>query len=142
MLNIATGRPSAIAVPLGGGAVWRLRPASAFEAHRAGAAAGIMLAGLIESEDAAALAIAALGEQYEGADFQQAEWKSAAARDLALIELAVICSEGWDGVAIGKQPIEPTRQNIALLLRDVHVNDKVYKALNAGIHEEIAEGNA
>lgn len=141
MLKLRKGKPKASPVPLGGGAVLFVRPATAFEVDAAYAAAFKLAAGLIEGEAAAETASAILGEEFQRADFTQHGWIDAMAKRIATLELAVLCNDGWLGVADedGK-PIEtPTREWLALLLRDREVAVRVDAAINARVHEEIAE---
>jgi hypothetical protein len=139
MLDLTRGRPVAAPVPLGGGAVAMIRPATAFEVDKAGAQVRIWLAALVEAEDAAARLSDALGEEFAGADFAAPEWRAAVADRLALLELASLCIQSWSGVGIGDEPVEPSREAIALLLRDAVLSQRIRAAIERGIHVERLE---
>lgn len=141
MLDLTRGRPVAVPVALGGGAVAFVRPATAFEVERAAAFVRIHLAGLIAAEDAAALAAQALGEEFAGADFADPQWQAAAADRLALLELATLCLESWTGVGVDGAAVEPSREAIGLLLRDPVISRLVRAAIEVGVHRERDEGN-
>src|SRR5262245_45663139 len=100
MLKLSRGKPATTKVPLGGGAFLRVRSATSFEVERAAASTAILLAGLKESQQAAQAAAAALGEEFEQADFTQEDWMRAAAEQLSLLELLVLCQEGGEGEPI------------------------------------------
>ncbi len=140
MLNLRKGLPRAVPVALGGDAIAMVRPATALEVARATATVSTQLAGLIAAEDAAALVAAALGEEFAGADFTDPEWVAAASQQLALVELAVFCVESWDGVAVDDTLVSPTREILALLLRDSVIAAKIRAAIEANVHEAQAEG--
>lgn len=143
-LKIRKGRPSASAVLLPGGAVVFVRPATSFEVDRAGNAAARMLAGLVEGQNAAATALNLLGDEFREADFTTRSWLDAAAQRIALLELATLCVERWEGiVGDDDRPIEkPNQETLALLLRDSECARRISNAVNARVHQEIAEGNA
>lgn len=140
MLDLTKGQPSAVPVPLGGDAVAMIRPATSIEVDRAAAVVQAQLAGLIAAEDAAALIAAALGEDFYGADFTDPKWQAAAAQQLALVELAALCVENWTGIAVDGIAVEPSRETVALLLRDPTTSQRVKMAIETRIHREIAEG--
>lgn len=141
MLILRREGPQPVAVPLGGDAVAMVRPASALQYDLAWASARRRLAGLVESQDAAADVLRALGENFAGADFTTAEFVEAAAQRLALLELAVTCVESWTGVADAERvAIEtPMREWLALLLRDVGIAQRINAAVNAQVHLEAIE---
>lgn len=143
MLKLRKGRPAAIAVPLGGGAVAMVRPATAFEYDLAAAGARKLLAGLIESRDSAALVVDILGEEFVGANFTDSAWLQAAALRVTLLESALLCVASWDGVVDeSDQPIEkPSREMLALLLRDGVVAKSIRDAIESRVNLETAEGN-
>lgn len=140
MLDLTKGRPGAVAVPLGGDALAMIRPATSIEVDRAAAVVRAQLAGLIAAEDAAALVAAALGEDFCGADFTDPKWQAAAAQQLALVELAALCIETWTGVAVDGVAVAPSRETVALLLRDPVTSQRVKVAIETRVHREIAEG--
>ena len=145
MLKLSKGRPAATAIPLPyAGAVIFIRPATAFEVDIAAANAARVLAGLVEGEGAAALALDVLGDEFRRADFTTRGWIDAAAQRVALLELATLCSESWAGIVDGDgKPVQtPTRDYLALLLRDGECARRVAAAIHAKVHDEVAEGNA
>lgn len=133
-----------MAVPLPGGAVIFVRPATSFEVDIAAANAARTLTGLIEGQEAAAVALDVLGDEFRQADFTTRSWLDAAAQRVALLELATFCAEKWDGVADedGKPIEHPTREYLALLLRDSECALRIAAAIRARVHDEISEGNA
>lgn len=154
MLVLRAGALPSRAVPLGGGAVLMVRPATSFEVSRSHAAVTRIVAGLIAGADAAETCAAALGEEFRKADFSDPVWIEAATDRLVGIELALLCNDGWTGVMrdtgrrdADDKPIvepvagEPTRELLALLLRDAVVAARVRSAIEAEIHEAQAEGN-
>jgi hypothetical protein len=143
MLQVRKGHPPAVAVPLGGGAVAMVRPATAFEYDLAVARAGKLLAGLIESQESATLALEGLGQEFAGADFTSEEWLNAAAQRTALLELATLCVTSWTGVVDETgAAIEPSREILALVLRGNQAARAIRLAIEADVNVELAEGNA
>jgi hypothetical protein len=144
MLKLRRGRLAATAVPLPGGAVIFIRPATAFEVDRAAIGAERMLAGLVEGQTAAASILDVLGDEFREADFTTRGWIAAAAQRIALLELAAICAERLDGVIDDNdRPITvPGKEVLVLLLRDAECGRRIATAINARVHEEVAEGNA
>lgn len=144
MLKVRKGRPEPTAVPLGGGAVAFVRAATAFEVDLAIAGTTKITAGLIEGEEAAALATDLLGEEFAGADFTTRTWIEAAAQRVALLELSMLCTSRWEGIVDENDaPVAaPTKEIMALLLRDNDIAARFNAAIRAKVHEEIAEGNA
>lgn len=142
MLKLSAAVPPEIPVPLGAGAVLYVRPAEYFEHVEAERRAFVLLLGLIEAQDSAREIEAALGRQFRGADFTVESWRITAAQCLALIELATLCATRWHGVVDerGETIAAPTREWLALLLRDHDVATRVALALRARIHREVAEG--
>jgi hypothetical protein len=144
MLILRKGRPEAAAVPLPGGAIIHVRPATAFEVDLAAAGAGRMLAALVDGQDAAAAALEILGDEFRHADFTTKAWLEAAAQRLALLELATACCQRWEGIAdeTGALIERPERQHLALLLRDTECARRISEAIRTRVHDEVAEGNA
>lgn len=147
MLVLKKGQPEFTPVPLGGGGVIHLRAATAFDVDVALAEAHQVAAGLVAGEDAAERAAAFLGEAFHGADFTRKPWIEAAAQRIALIELATLCNNGWRGVALeseGGALVEvpaPTKETLALLLRDVEVSNRFRAVIYSKVNLELAEGN-
>jgi hypothetical protein len=144
MLKLSKGRPKAIPIMLGGGAVAFVRPATSFEYDLAIAGMATISAGLIRGEEAAVHATNILGEEFTGADFTTKVWIEAAAQRIVLLELALLCTESWDGVVDDSDaPIPvPTKETLALLLRDNETAMRFNATIKSKVHEEIAEGNA
>lgn len=141
-LELSEGPLRARDVSLGGGAAIKIRPATDFEIRRARAAVMHQLAGLMASQDAAAIAVKALGEAYTDADFSKPEWQTSAMEALALGELVFLCQSGWSGIKFKGEIVErPTRELIGLLLRDHNIARAAEAAVNAAVHAEQAEGN-
>lgn len=144
MIKLTKGRPAASAVPLQGGAVVFVRPATAFEADIAGVGAAKIMAGLVEGREAAAAALDILGDEFRETDFTSRPWIEAAAQRIALIELAALCCESWEGVADETgAPLtgHPSKEHLALLLRDTECGRRISGAIYARVHDEVAEGN-
>lgn len=142
MLKLHKGRPSAVPVILGGGAVAFVRPATAFEIDLALAGTEKLVAGLVEGEESAMLATSLLGEEFQSADFTTRRWIDAASQRIALLELANLCTQSWNGIAddAGEPISSPTRETLAILLRDNEIAMRFNKAIKSKVHEEIAEG--
>jgi hypothetical protein len=141
MLLLRKGRPPAINVPLGGGAFAMVRPATTFETDLAIAKAGELLAGLIDSGESASAAVAILGDEFGNADFTTPVWVNNAAQRVALLELGMLCIESWSGVGDeDENSIEfPTRETLALLLRNSATARRVGDAINGQVNIETAE---
>lgn len=143
MRMLSKRRPKAVTIPLGEGEFVNIRPATSFEVDIAAASAAAVLAGLIESGEAAAEALDILGDEFRQADFTTRAWIEAAAQRLTLLELATVCCEGWAGQCgeDGKPIEKPDRGSMALLLRDSVASRKIAEVVNSRVHEEIKEGN-
>jgi hypothetical protein len=141
--RLSSSIPPERAIPLGGNATLWVRPAEMFEQIEAEQNAVQLLAGLITGQDAAMRATAMLGRQFRDADFTDRAWAVAAQQCILLLELATLCATRWEGVlGDDDKPIEkPTREYLALLLRDCEAAKLVSAALHAKIHEEISEKN-
>lgn len=142
-LQLCGVKREAAPVMLGSGAAIMIRPATAFEVSQARETVTRLMIGLIAGEDAAAACSAALGEEFAGANFADPAWRDAAASRLALLELTWLCQAGWSGVVDqdGAEIEQPTREHIALLLRDAVIAARIDQAVQAPIHREYAEGN-
>jgi hypothetical protein len=139
-----SARPEAIAVTLKGGAVWRLRPATALDVEMARAEAVRLFAGVLSGSQALGALSQTFGDLFglgEGTDDARRE---AATQLLAEVTLALACSEGWQGVfdADGAHIPEPHAGAVALLMSDPVEAQKVRRVLNAGLHAEHDEKNA
>lgn len=142
-IKIRAGKPKATRLDFGEGVVIIVRPATAFEVDLAKAAIVKLIAGLVAGETAAMLAASVLGEEFRSADFTRDDWRSAASNRLALVELAALCIEGWEGfVDEDDQPLPLDRVNIALVLRDEGIARRVGDCLQAAVYERVAEKNA
>lgn len=140
MLMVQSGPPAPIPVPLGGGAIWKLRPATSFELTLATAGAQRVGAGLAVGEDAAATAAALLGEEFRDCDFTNKDWVTALVDRLILAELALVCSSGWDGIVdVDGRPLELDRGSVALVLRDPRIAQLASAAINSVVHIERAD---
>jgi hypothetical protein len=138
MLIVQSGPPKAIPVPLGGGAIWRLRPATSFEVTLATAGAQRVAAGLAVGEDAVEAAAALLGDEFRGGDFTNKDWVSALIDRLVLAELALKCSEGWEGVVdTSKADLIVDQGSVAMVLRDPRLSRLVSAAVNSVVHIEV-----
>jgi hypothetical protein len=144
MLKLRKGRPEPIPVPLGGGAIASVRPATSFEVDLAIAGAGKLLFGLVQSQESASLAAEVLGEEFASADFTSKEWLDAAAQRIALLELANLCVESWTGVVDGDDNVieKPSRQTLALVLRSNEAAMRIRAAIQSSVNVETSEGNA
>jgi hypothetical protein len=136
--------PQAIAVTLKGGAVWRVRPATALDVEMARAEAMRLFAGVLTGSQALGTLSQTFGNLFglgAGADDARRE---AATQLLAEVTLALACSEGWQGVfdADGAPITEPHPGAVALLMSDPVEAQKVRRVLNAGLHAEHDEKNA
>jgi len=142
-LILHKGRPAARAVPLGGGAIAYIRPATSFECDLAVTGATKILAGLTAGAEAAEAAVQLLGEEFMGADFTQGPWIDVAAQRIALLELATLCCARWEGVCAedGTAIEVPTREWLALVLREPTISVLIRAAVHARVNEERAEKN-
>lgn len=143
MLKLCRDMPKAIPVPLGGSAVWRVRPATSFEVDLAAAEAARVIAGLLTGADAARTVALALGDEFNGADYADESWRVAASHRISLIELLVLCGEPtWEGVVDddGAKIPGPTRELIALLLRDAEIEKRLHTSISSAVHTEYDEG--
>jgi hypothetical protein len=121
----------------------RVRPATSFEVDRASYAVNRILTGLVAGEDAAMMAALVLGPEFQAPDFTKEEWRQAAAQRFALLDLAVECIEGWEGiVGDDEQPLSPSREAVALLLRDAEISARIRMVINSSVHAELEEKNA
>jgi hypothetical protein len=145
MLRLTKRKLKASPVPIGGGAVLHLRPATSFDTERAAAAASILLAGLVEGHAAAMVVSAALGEEFQNADFTRPEWRNAASRLLVEIELAVLCCERVEGKIVDDdESVIDTAPGLtpalaSLLMRDSVIRAKISDAVEARVHTEVLE---
>lgn len=139
-LILGSGKPAAIPVPLRGGAVWNIRPATSIEIAVASANAARVAAGLAIGQDAVGTAVTLLGEEFAGGDLESREWVTALSQRLILVELALLCSEGWTGMLDTKRRKLPLdKGSVALALRDFAIAQAVSNAINASIYLEIAD---
>jgi hypothetical protein len=144
MLIVQSGAPKPIPVPLGGGAIWKVRPATSFEVTLATAQAQRVAAGLAEGEDAAERAAELLGEEFRGGAFTDKDWVNALVERLVLSELALVCSTDWTGVAMFEgegesqtvRELDLDRASIAMVLRDPRISHLVSRAVNSAVHIE------
>lgn len=140
MLIVQSGPPAPIPVPLGGGAIWKVRPATSFEVTLATAAAQRVGAGLAVGEDAVETAATLLGDEFRGGDFTKKDWVAALVDRLVLAELALICSSEWAGIVDrDKVPLELDRASVAMVLRDPRISQLVSAAINSVVHIEVAD---
>lgn len=143
MLRIKSGKPEAIAIPLGDGATWRVRPATSFEATLAQIRAGELTRAMAESQDAVERLEQALGDEFDVPNFAEKAWTAAAADRLVLLELLTICSEGWSGVELGDDAsvteLPHNKTSIAMLLRDPNFASLASRAVYSPIHAEVAD---
>jgi hypothetical protein len=141
MLKVHTGKPTPFPVPIGNGFIV-VHAASSFMIRLAQQRVTRKLAALIDAEDGAALAASALGEEFRQADFSDSAWIQAAAQTLSLLDLATQCIVSWSGpVDQNDVPLELNPANIAIVLRDHGIAEKVESAINIGVHQELAEKN-
>lgn len=141
LLIIETGTPPSIPVPLGGGAIWKVRPATSFEVTLASAAAQRIASGLAEGEDAVERAATLLGDEFRGGDFTNADWVTALVERLVLAELALVCSQQWTGVNVrvndtSTRELTLDRGGIAMVLRDPKISHMISAAINSKVHIE------
>lgn len=143
MLQLREGNPEPVTVKLAGDAWAKVRPAMAFERDLAVGRTGKLLAGLIQSADAASLAADLLGAEFVTADFTEPGWLDAAAHRIVLIDLATTCVTEWGGIVDQSgTPIEkPTRATLALLLRSAPTAHAIEDAMQREVNAEIAEKN-
>lgn len=143
MLRIKSGKPEAIAIPLGGGAVWRVRPATSFEVTLAQIRAGELTGRMAESQDAVERLEQALGDEFDVPNFAEKAWTAAAADRLVLLELLTICSEGWSGVELTEgdsvTELQHNKTSIAMLLREPKFAGLAAAAVYSPIHIEVAD---
>jgi hypothetical protein len=141
-LKITSAQPASIVVPLGGGAVWNVRPASSFEVSQAFADAQELAQALKDGEGAAAQLAMLFGEQFLAADFTKPTWIVAACERLSLYLLVKQCSAGWDGViGADDKPLPCDDGAIMLALRDPGICKRISEVVQARYYEESAEGN-
>jgi hypothetical protein len=142
MLRIKSGKPEAIAIPLGGGANWRVRPATSFEVTLAQIRAGELTGRMAESQDAVERLEQALGDEFDVPNFAEKAWTAAAADRLVLLELLTICSEGWSGVELEGDSVTELphdKTSIAMVLREPKFASLAAAAVYSPIHVEVAD---
>lgn len=143
-LILRRGTPRIEDVPLGGGAVIRIEPATYLASEAAVSAARRDLAGLMAGSEGLSLLAQVFGpERFSVEALQKPGGLAAATVFLSEIYLVMECQRGWSGVLDeSRHPIpEPTPEWIALLLNDPILNGRVMTAVNAGLHEESSEKN-
>lgn len=143
MLTIKSGKPDAIVIPLGAGAVWRVRPATSFEVTLAQIRAGELTRAMAESQDAVERLEQALGDEFDVPNFAERAWTAAAADRLVLLELLTICSEGWSGVELADgdnvTELPHDKTSIAMVLREPKFASLAAAAVYSPIHVEVAD---
>ena len=127
-------------LPLRGGAVWHLRPATSIDEEVAAVRAGRMLAGLVAGSEAAAALREVFGDALDLGEID-AEGLVAVTGLLTDVHLATICSAGWEGIedADGMPVPEPSQEWVAMILTDGTVRRRVRARLYAALHEEVEE---
>jgi hypothetical protein len=133
-----------VPVALGGGAVFRVRPATSTDVDYAGARAQRDLAGFAAGSEAASILEPVLGDGFSVGALKSADGLAAASVRLCEVYLVERCHDGWSGIATeAGEPIPmPDAGTIALLLADPIHRQRVMSVINAGVHEEAQEGNA
>lgn len=143
VMMIKSGKPEAIVIPLGDGAVWRVRPATSFEVTLAQIRAGELTRAMSESQDAVERLEQALGDKFDVPNFAEKAWTAAAADRLVLLELLTICSEGWSGVELSEgefvTELPHNKTSIAMLLREPKFASLAAAAVYSPIHIEVAD---
>lgn len=135
---------AAVPVLLSGGAVWRLRPATSIDVEVAKVETARQFAGILAGSEAVAALRETFGTLFDLGDGVDDTRRNAAMLHLSEINLALACSEGWEGVcdADGVAIPEPNPGAVALLLADPVEAATVRRAINAGLHAEHDEKNA
>jgi hypothetical protein len=131
------------AVPLVGGVSLLVRPAKFEEYQQVAAEIAPSIAALIAGSDAAAALVPLLGDDFDVAEMTPAR-ATGAGDKLALIELLLMCAGDIQGELIGTDDNTlpwPDKGTAALLLSDVAIARRLRAAIEASIHEEVAEGN-
>jgi hypothetical protein len=144
MLKLRKGKPPFVPVPLGGGAIIRVRAATQSDVEYASARATPLLAGLVAGAECAPALAGALGDDFNvDALTDEARLRTAAVR-LSEIYLVLACQDGWAGVGNedGSEASAPDAATIALLLQDPVCRNKVMQVVNAAVHAEDEEKNA
>jgi hypothetical protein len=143
MLRLRTKRPGAVPVALGGGAVMRVRPATTADVDHTSARAQRDLAGFAAGSAAAAILEPVLGDGFTVGALKTPAGIAAASIRLTEVYLVERCHDGWSGVATetGELIPSPDAATIALLLADPVIRNTVMTVINAGVHEEVSEGN-
>jgi hypothetical protein len=144
MLRLRRARPAFVPVQLGAGAVIRVRPATTADVDHTSARAQRDLAGFALGGDAIAILAPVLGDGMDVGALKTAEGIAVASIRLTEVYLVERCNDGWSGVAdeTGAPIATPDAAAIALLLADPIIRARVLGVINAGVHEEAAEGNA
>lgn len=128
-------------VDLAPGVYVNVRPATRAEMH----IAAIKTTALVTAARIGAEAMTQLCEACgvaEPDEDRTDELLEALAYRVSMIELAVLCIEDWHGIGDADgNPVPPTREWIALLLRELDASSKIDAAINARIHLEVDEGN-
>jgi len=122
-------------LPLPGGIVWRLRRASSIDAEQARAAVTRMLAGVADGSRQMETLHQVFGGLFDIDAPLDGDRLAALSTFLADVQLAVICSDGWEGVLDdgGRIVVEPDIGSVALLLADTGLREKVQERLYATI---------
>lgn len=158
MLILSKEKPAFVPVPLGGDAVFRLRPALSGEVDDAAAAVSNQVAAIIRGSVAAA-AIAALVPDFDLDGLEQLANPETEAEGLPhlhlknklerlsdrllLISLCMRCQDGWSGVAADDGPISaPHEGAVALLLQDTQLQQRCSAVIYGRVHREQSEKKA
>jgi hypothetical protein len=142
-ITLRRERPAAIDVPLGNGAAITVRPATSFEVSVASSRAAQFMTGLMLASDASATSATILGDEFVRADVHDPVWQAEIAKRFSLLELTLVCVDGWrnirgpDGILIE----EPSREALALLLQDVESANRIATVINQRYHQDTSEGN-
>lgn len=144
MIKLSDNAPAPSRIDLGDGAWIEVRSCTALEFYAARDKAQPLIAALLlgarAQDDLAAILGAEFGEP-RGID--DPAWLSAASERLALIEIVTQCANEWGGIGDADgSPVPLDRANIARLLREPGLAQKISAVVNKPIHERGAEGNA
>ena len=131
-------KPAFVPVLLGGGAVFRVRPATSTDVDYAAARAQRDLAGFAAGSDAADALESVLGDGFSVGALKTADGIAAATIRMSEVYLVDRCHDGWTGVATedGEPIPHPDVATIALLLADPVHRQRIMHVINAGVHEE------
>lgn len=136
--------PATVPVPLGGGAVIHVRPATSADYFLVKTRVVQLAAGLKDGDHAAEQVGLILGEEIARGNVADPQWISAVIDRLILVELTVICAASWERVVekVGDElvPLSIDEATIALLLRDASIAGKVQAVVMGAVHAEAVEG--